>query len=66
MALRRDTARNLRKAFNDENAFADAVGVEIAAKRIKAKIGEKLIIQYYQDRWRVEALIEKSLYTEWF
>jgi hypothetical protein len=55
MALRRDTARHLNVVMRDEHAFVQAVAVEIETKRIKPKVGERLIIAWYQDRdwlWR--------------
>lgn len=61
MALRRDTARHLYRAIHHETAFADAVGVELAAGRIKRKVAEKLIIDFHYNRDRVLAQIEYVL-----
>jgi len=61
MALRRDTARNLQRAFFDERAFVDAVAQELEAKRIKRKEAEKLIINWFQNRDRVKHQIEWAL-----
>ena len=55
MALRRDTARHLNVAMRDEDAFVLAVALEIESQRIKPKLGERLIVAWYQDRdwlWR--------------
>jgi hypothetical protein len=65
MALRRDTARNLRRALHLERAFVDAIGKEIATGRIKAKDGEKLILHWFQNRERVEFLIDYALRDAW-
>jgi hypothetical protein len=64
MALRRDTARALRRAYFDERAFVDAVASEIATGRLKPKDGEKLIILRYQYPERVEQQIEWALRDE--
>ncbi|MDB5100501.1 MAG: hypothetical protein JWM80_4922 [Cyanobacteria bacterium RYN_339] len=61
MALRRDTARNLHRAFGNERAYVDAVAAELAAGRIKRKEAEKLIVNWFQDRSRVEYMIENAL-----
>lgn len=61
MGLRRDTARNLRRAFQREQAFVDAVAAELAASRIKRKDAEKLIINWFQNRQRIEYQIEQAL-----
>lgn len=61
MALRRDTARHLYRALHHETAFADAVGVELAAGRLKRKVGEKLIIDFHTNRQRVLTQIEHAL-----
>jgi hypothetical protein len=61
MALRRDTARNLHRAFRDERAFVDAVATELAAGRLKRKEAEKLIVNWFQDRSRVENMIVHAL-----
>jgi hypothetical protein len=64
MALRRDTARALRRAFFNERAFVDAVAAELAAGRLKRKEGEKLIIHWFQNRDRVRSQIEWALRDE--
>lgn len=61
MALRRDTARNLKRAIASERAFVDAVATELEAKRIKRKDAEKLIVNWFQNRHRVEFQIEWAL-----
>lgn len=60
MGLRRDTARNLLRAFYNEKAFVDAVAAELAARRIKAKDAEKLIINWHRNRDRVRYQIETA------
>lgn len=37
-----------------------AIGKEIEAKRIKTQLGERMTIGYYQDRWRIEAMVGSS------
>jgi hypothetical protein len=61
MALRRDTARNLRRAFGSEQAFVAAVAIELENKRIKAKVAEKLIVSWFQSRSQIEYMIEMAL-----
>ena len=64
MALRRDTARALKRAFYDERAFVDTVAAEIAAGRIQPKMGERLIIHRYEDPLRIEHQLEWALREE--
>lgn len=61
MSLRRDTARNLKRAFNNEKAFVDAVAQELEAGRIKRKDAEKLIIHWHRSKEKVEYQIESAL-----
>lgn len=65
MALRRDTARNLRRAFHDERAFVAAVAAEIESRRIKRQMGEKLIINWHQHRFKLEQMLAVALRDEW-
>lgn len=61
MAFRRDTARALQRAFNDEKSFVDAVAHELEAGRIKRKEAEKLIIHWHQAKDKVQYQIEWAL-----
>jgi hypothetical protein len=61
MNLRRDTSRNLLRAFDSLDTFVTAVGIEIATNRIKAKTGEKLILTYWNNIEKVKRAIDKAL-----
>jgi hypothetical protein len=62
---RRDVATALLRAIRDESKFIDAVADAIAAGRIKSEVpgssrlGEKIIMLYYQDEARLFRKLEE-------